>query len=42
LAANFKLAVSSIIHGFFPSTKCYGVRCSAAAWATIFPTERFR
>ena len=38
-AANFKLAVSSIIQGFFPpNSNVIGVRYSAAALATIFPT----
>ena len=39
LAVNFIFAVSSIIHGFLPpNSRVSGVRNSAAALATIFPT----
>ena len=38
-AASGRLAVSSTIQGFFPpNSNVTGVRFSAAAFATIFPT----
>ena len=39
LAASFRFAVSSTMQGFLPpSSKVTGVKCTAAAAATILPT----